>query len=111
MSGELHEPGGVSPSTTARVMQVRVLLFAVLRERAGTGQLLLALDHGARVADALRAAREIAPLGELMGAMPVHVALNRDYADPEAPLAEGDEIALIPPLSGGARAASLPDGD
>ena len=77
-------------------MKVRVRLFAVLRERAGRDELELELPEGACVGDALAQVRDLA------GAMPVVMAVNRDYADPDAPLRPGDEIALIPPVSGGA---------
>jgi MoaE-MoaD fusion protein len=83
------------------VLQVR--LFAVLRERAGRDSLEIELDEGATVAEALRAlAAESEPLGEALAAMPMVMAVNRDYVDGEATLSAGDELALIPPVSGGA---------
>lgn len=82
------------------VLQVR--LFAVLRERAGSDRLEIELDEGATVAEALRAlAAKSEPLGEALAAMPVVMAVNRDYAGEEARLSAGDELALIPPVSGG----------
>lgn len=77
-------------------MKVRVRLFAQLRERAGAGELELDLPEGARVADAL------ASLDEVAGGVPVVMAVNREYAEEDATLAAGDEVALIPPVSGGA---------
>ncbi len=82
-------------------MTVRVQLFANLRERAGSDYIELQLDHEATVADALQALSELQPLGELLSRMPVHMAVNRDYAGPQTVLARNDELALIPPLSGG----------
>jgi molybdopterin converting factor subunit 1 len=76
-------------------MQVTVRLFAQLRERAGTSELSIELPDGARVKDALD------ELGTLAGDLPVVMAVNREYADGDAPLAAGDELALIPPASGG----------
>ena len=76
-------------------MQVSIRLFAGLRERAGTGSRHLELDEGATLADvwpALDLGDE--PSGLLY-------AVNRRYADIDSPLAEGDEVALIPPVSGG----------
>ena len=76
-------------------MQVTVRMFAGLRERAGTGVRGLELPDGARVADvwdALDLGR--CPDGLLY-------AVNRSYASAEAELSEGDEVALIPPVSGG----------
>jgi molybdopterin synthase catalytic subunit len=80
-------------------MQVRVKLFAGLRERAGTDELSLELPSGARVADALEQVRW------LTQNIPVVMAINLDYADPQAELHAEDELALIPPVSGGAVAA------
>ncbi|MDP9344249.1 MAG: molybdenum cofactor biosynthesis protein MoaE [Actinomycetota bacterium] len=77
-------------------MRVRVRLFAGLRERAGRGELELDLPDGARVSDALAA------VGDLAAGVPLVMAVNREYAAPEHPLAPGDELALIPPVSGGA---------
>jgi molybdopterin synthase catalytic subunit len=83
------------------VLQVR--LFAVLRERAGRDSLEVELAEGATVAEALRAlATESEPLGAALEAMPVVVAVNRTYVGEDATLSAGDELALIPPVSGGA---------
>jgi molybdopterin synthase catalytic subunit len=83
------------------VLQVR--LFAVLRERAGQDSLEIEVDEEATVAEALRAlAAASEPLGEALEAMPVVMAVNRSYVDSDATLAAGDELALIPPVSGGA---------
>jgi MoaE-MoaD fusion protein len=76
-------------------MEVTVRLFAQLRERAGTSELSIELPEGARVRDA------IDELGDLAADLPVVMAVNREYADGDAPLAPGDELALIPPVSGG----------
>jgi len=77
-------------------MRVTVKLFAGLRERAGTGERELEVPEGSRVADVW------APLG--LGDQPPGLlyAVNKAYAEPSRPLAEGDEVALIPPVSGGA---------
>jgi MoaE-MoaD fusion protein len=83
-------------------MEVELRLFAVFRERAGRERLALELPEGATVADALAAAAEQPGLGEILAAMPVRAALNREYVDDDAPIAPGDELALIPPVSGGA---------
>jgi MoaE-MoaD fusion protein len=85
-------------------MRVRIRLFAQLRERAGASELSLELPDGARVRDAL-AAEQVASLAE---GLPLVMAVNREYADADAPLAAGDELALIPPVSGGATPARPP---
>ena len=77
-------------------MLVKVRLFAGLRERTGRGALELELPDGARVGDVWNALA----LGDRPGGLAV--ALNRRYVDEEEPLSEGDEVALIPPVSGGA---------
>src|SRR5688500_11274749 len=79
-------------------MTVRVRLFAMLRERAGADEIELELPEGARVADAL------ARLEDLAGGLSLVMAVNREYAAPDARLTAGDELALIPPVSGGAGA-------
>ena len=75
-------------------MTVRIRLFAALRERAGWSE--RELDCVSRVADVWPA------LG--LGDEPPGLlyAVNREYARPERELADGDEVALIPPVSGGA---------
>ena len=76
-------------------MHVTIKLFAMLRERAGAGEVTLELPEGARVGDALR------QLGPLAEGLPLVMAVNREYADEDAPLDPGDELALVPPVSGG----------
>jgi molybdopterin synthase catalytic subunit/molybdopterin converting factor small subunit len=83
-------------------VKVRVRLFAVLRERAGSDEVELELGEGATVADALSALGEFPSLGELLERMPVALAVNCDYADASTQLGPDDELALIPPVSGGA---------
>jgi MoaE-MoaD fusion protein len=75
---------------------VKVRLFAGLRERAGRGALELELPDGARAGDVWSALA----LGDRPGGLAV--AVNRRYVDDDEPLSEGDEVALIPPVSGGA---------
>jgi molybdopterin synthase catalytic subunit len=83
-------------------MRVEVRLFAILRERAGRGSIELDLADGATAADALAATGERAGLAEELARMQVAVAVNREYVRGDAALADGDEVALIPPVSGGA---------
>jgi molybdopterin synthase catalytic subunit/molybdopterin converting factor small subunit len=77
-------------------MRVTVRLFAGLRERAGTGRRDVDLGEGARVEDVWRALE--------LGDEPTGLvfAVNRAYVGRGQALAEGDEVALIPPVSGGA---------
>jgi molybdopterin synthase catalytic subunit len=76
-----------------------VRLFAGLRERAGSERIEVELPEGARVADLL-AALGATPVGALRPGQCV-VAVNREYARPDAPVGADDEVALIPPVSGG----------
>ena len=85
-------------------MRVSVRLFAILRERAGADELEIDLPEGATVAQALDALREQPGLDEPLERIRVAMAVNREYAGPETPLAPGDELALVPPVSGGADA-------
>ena len=80
-------------------MRVSVRLFAGLRERAGTDRLEIELPDDARVADVL-AAMAGTPVGALRDRECV-VAVNRDYAGADTPVRAGDEVALVPPVSGG----------
>jgi MoaE-MoaD fusion protein len=76
-------------------VNVRVRLFAALRERAGSGTVDVELPEGSAVGDVW------AKLG--LGEEPSGVlyAVNRAYAERTAALSSGDEVALIPPVSGG----------
>jgi MoaE-MoaD fusion protein len=83
-------------SIYATPVRVTVKLFAGLRERAGTGERQIELPEGAKI-------------GTVWGTLDLGdeppgllYAVNKEYAAPDRPLAEGDEVALIPPVSGGA---------
>lgn len=78
-------------------MHVTVKLFAALRERAGADELDLELPDGARVRDALAAIDHLAPPGVCLV-----LAVNRQYAAEDLLLSPGDELAVVPPVSGGA---------
>jgi len=73
---------------------ITVRLFAGLRERAGRDRVDIELPEDARVSDLL-AAMDVAPRSCV-------VAVNREYADEATPVSAGDEVALVPPVSGGA---------
>jgi molybdopterin converting factor subunit 1 len=81
-------------------MLVTVKLFARLREIAQTGEMSLELADGAVVGDAWRALA--ARHGDMTAyASSISCAVNADYSRMSAPLKEGDEIAFLPPVSGG----------
>ena len=81
-------------------MHVRVRLFAALRERAGSGSVEVDLPDGAVVGDVWSVLD--------LGAEPPGLlfAVNRGYAERPAALSAGDEVAVIPPVSGGSGKAA-----
>ena len=80
-------------------MRVNVRLFASYREAAGVGHLPLDMPPGSTVKDVIAEIARRHPL--ITEGRKVVIAKNRDYVTPEEPLADGDEVALIPPVSGG----------
>jgi molybdopterin converting factor subunit 1 len=82
-------------------VKVQVLLFAILRERAGRNSVEVQLDEQATVADAIGELSTLPGL-DVLNRMYVRMAVNRDYATLETRLQPQDELALIPPVSGGA---------
>ena len=80
-------------------------LFAMLREHAGTDRVTVEVAEGATVAEAVAAVGGEHGLGPLIAEMPVVMAVNREYAAADDRLSAGDELALIPPVSGGEAAA------
>ncbi len=81
-------------------MRVTVLFFGVLKEILAAESQTLELPSGSTVG---------AVLGHYRGQLPrqgklwdtLAIAVNRSYADPGSPLSDGDEVALLPPVSGG----------
>ncbi len=81
-------------------MFVRVKFFATLRDAAGTEECGLALEPGSRGQDARTILVKRYPrLAGLIDS--ARLAVNRDYQSWEISVHEGDELALIPPVSGG----------
>jgi molybdopterin converting factor subunit 1 len=90
-----------------RSMKIRVLYFAVFREKLGRDDDHLELAAGARVRDAIAAlAERHPPIATLRGRF--RVAVNQDFTQDDHALAEGDELALIPPVAGGSDAPAAP---
>ena len=79
-------------------VNVKVLVFASYADELGRGELALSLPLGATVGDCIAEVRR--QIGGRVPPAPL-VAVNRVYARPEQPLAEGDEVAIIPPVAGG----------
>jgi molybdopterin converting factor subunit 1 len=95
-------PPGAGPNVVRRPSSVvlPVLFFAAARDLAGADSAAVELPPGAVVAD-LRAelARRFPALAALLARSAV--AVNHDFADDARPLAAADEVAVIPPVSGG----------
>jgi molybdopterin converting factor subunit 1 len=82
-------------------MTIKLRLFAILKERAGADELQLDLREGASISDAS------ALIAEKFPALRDHLrraafAVNREYSQQSTVLKHGDELAIIPPVSGGA---------
>ena len=88
---------------------VRVRLFAIQRELAGTRELRLELPAGSDVEAAWTALVAAHPV-LAPGRPSLRFARNGDYADPTTLLADGDEVAMIPPVSGGAEGSAAASG-
>jgi molybdopterin converting factor subunit 1 len=84
-------------------VRVRVLFFGIVRERLGTREETLSLPERASVGDLLRAL-STRHAGFAAGVASLRVAVNEEYVDSNAPLSDDDEVAIIPPVSGGIRA-------
>jgi len=87
-------------------MKVTILLFAALRETAGRREFSLELPAGSLARDAIAELERVA--GAPFATMSFMTAVNRRYVLRTEPLEDGDEVALIPPVSGGAGAAGAP---
>ena len=81
-------------------MKATVRLFAILREKAGTSEMMVDLPEHSTVADLLAAIESRYP--GLSASVPhTMIAVNTEYVEETHPLRDGDEVALIPPVSGG----------
>jgi molybdopterin converting factor subunit 1 len=82
-------------------VRVTVLLFARLRDMAGSAEMTQALRDGATIRDAWDGLVARCPEAALYESS-ISCARNADYARMDEPLADGDEVAFLPPVSGGA---------
>jgi len=81
-------------------MRVQVLFFGVLKDLVGRASETLELDEDATVADVLEYYESRTP--KIREVLPsVALSVNRQYAGPGAVLGDGDEVGLLPPVSGG----------
>ena len=81
-------------------MIVRVKLFASYKEKAGTSDIVMTLPDGAVVSDAASELLRLHPAisGDKSRLM---IAVNEEYQEHDYPLSDNDEVAFIPPVSGG----------
>jgi molybdopterin synthase sulfur carrier subunit len=96
----LHDPAAAQETA----ITVTVLYFARLREVLGRASETVALPAGPQTVTALRAHLRSRGGGweaELAGEKPVRVAVNQDMAQADTVLADGDEVAFFPPVTGG----------
>ena len=83
-------------------MKIRLKMFAILKDRSGVSEIELELPEAATVADAVSLIRQrFEAIAELLPQ--VAAAVNLSYAERSHVLRDGDELALIPPVSGGVR--------
>ncbi len=79
---------------------VRVLFFAALREALDARELWVAIEEGTRAKDLLQCLRSVYPEGSDLLSQ-ARVAVNQELAELEYRLVDGDEVALLLPVSGG----------
>ena len=82
------------------MMRLRVKLFAIVKERAGVAETSLELPDGATVAAAAAALKDQFPAVATFLDRAAF-AVNREYVNAATVLRDGDELAVIPPVSGG----------
>lgn len=91
-------------------MQVRIFYFGALKDTFPAGEGLMEIPAGSTAQTVLDRCRDLAPQAQRDLWPNLAVAINQQYAARTQPLQEGDEIALLPPVSGGSQdPASKPD--
>lgn len=85
-------------------MQVRVLFFGILKDLAARSAESIDLPEGSLASDVVAHYSQLLPNGKLSS---VAISVNQEYSRPETLLHAGDEIALLPPVSGGAPRAQI----
>lgn len=84
------------------LMQVRILFFGILKDLAGRASDFITVPEGATLADVLQHYETRIP--ELKGLLPsLAMSVNQEYTDPDMTLHANDEVALLPPVSGGSQ--------
>lgn len=80
-------------------MECEVLLFGVAKEIAGDSKTVVSFDTAGTVGDLMSALKKQYPEFDRLNSFVI--AVNNEYADTEHIINEGDEVAVIPPVSGG----------
>lgn len=80
-------------------MLVKILVFGAAREKVGSGLLEVVLPDGISVAGLVAEVKKVYPVMNELASF--SIAVNGDYASKELVLNETDEVAIIPPVSGG----------
>ncbi len=83
------------------MIEIKVMLFANIRDLTGKEELVLQVEDGITVSDALRIIKESLPMLERLPIDSFMVAVNMEYASRNYLLKDGDIIAIIPPVGGG----------
>lgn len=91
------DTGRCAPGALAEVLEVKVLLFAGLREQRGVGEERISVRAGTTARQLYEA---LFPEGA-QGRIRVLYAVDRSWTDGTAPLEDGQEVAFVPPLGGG----------
>lgn len=84
------------------MIQIHVSLFATLRQIAGWKERLVEVPEDTTLGALMEKLTEQHPELNLTKRT-LYAAVNREYARPETPLADGDDVAIFPPVSGGER--------
>ena len=85
---------------SSAVIRIRVLFFASLADLTGTRQMHIVMPSGSKVADAITSFERDTP-GFAVYSSHVSFAVNEAFVTQDVMLADGDELAMIPPVSGG----------
>ena len=84
---------------------ITVKLFAILKDKAGRNELTVAFT-GRTVGELLKqVAGEYPVLGDVLSCGGILISVNQEFVKPDALVKDGDEVALMPPFSGGEEAA------
>ena len=81
-------------------MKIKVKFFAILRERAGTAEVIKEMRDGSTVADLWQALQQDYPKLKVTGIRLLY-DVNQNYVNPDSKLTDQDEVVFIPPVSGG----------